>query len=149
MDEPGAETDRLELGAGALEGVRMAGELEGHGDVFQRRHGRHQMKILKDDADVVTAEQGQGVFVEGRNLDAGGGDGTRRRPFQPRHDQQQAGLARARGADDAEGLAGTDGEIDVVEDIDLAGVACQPEVHAVEVYGRVHHPVVFCHRGPG
>ena len=79
MDEPGAETDAFELDAGALKGVGGASEFEGHGDVFQCRHGRHQMKILKDDADVVAAEEGQRVLVEGCYLGAGGGDGTGRR----------------------------------------------------------------------
>ena len=107
------------------------------------------MKILKDDADVVAAEEGQRVLVEGCYLGAGGGDGTGRRPFQSCHDQQQTGLAGARGADDAEGLARADGEINIAEDVDLAGGACQPEVHADEVYGRVRRPVVFGHWGPG
>ena len=55
VHEPGAEADRFELDAGALKGVGGAGKFEGHGDVLQRRHGRHQMEILEDDADVVAA----------------------------------------------------------------------------------------------
>ena len=50
--------------AGDLEGVADIGELERHGDVFERRHVGDQMEGLEDDADVAAAEFRDMVFAE-------------------------------------------------------------------------------------
>ena len=63
-----AQTDRLEPFAGLVESVDPAGQLKRNGDVFQRRHRRHQMEVLKHDADLITSEQGQGVFGQASQL---------------------------------------------------------------------------------
>src|SRR5438067_1862264 len=60
-----AESDGRQLLRRPLGRVRIAGELQRHGDVFQRRHGRDQMKRLEHDADLAAAEAGQRNRVEG------------------------------------------------------------------------------------
>ena len=57
------QADRFQLSLGALKRIVAGGKFQGHGDVFQRRHGRDQMEILKHDADIVAAKQRQSVFV--------------------------------------------------------------------------------------
>ena len=59
-----------QLGLGALEGVGGAGELERQGDVLERRHGRHEVEGLEDDADAPAAKAGERVLVEAREIGA-------------------------------------------------------------------------------
>jgi acyl-CoA thioesterase I len=121
------------------------GELKGQGDVLQRRHGGDQMKVLKDDAHMVAAKERQAVFVQGRDVGAGGADGARRRSFQTGNDQQKAGLARTRRTDYAKGLARPDDQVDATQDVDLAGRTCQPEVNVVQLYGGALSPGTAIH----
>ena len=90
-----AEPDRLQLLGCALVGIGIAGELERHGDVLQRRHGRDQMEGLEDDADLAAAEAGQRVLVEGIERRAVDHHLSAIRTLQPRHHHQQRGFARA------------------------------------------------------
>ena len=58
------EADLVEQRAGRLEGVGLAGELQRQGHVLQRRHGRHEVERLEDDADVGAAHERQRVLAE-------------------------------------------------------------------------------------
>ena len=49
-----------------VEGIGLAGELQRQRDVLERRHGRHQMERLEDDADVGAAHERQLVLARGR-----------------------------------------------------------------------------------
>ena len=64
---PGAlgQSDRGEFAFGDRLRVRDAGELERHGDVLERRHGRDQMEGLKDDPDIAAAKTREPVLIEG------------------------------------------------------------------------------------
>ena len=101
-----AEPDRGKFLRRALRRVGIAGELERHGDILQRRHGRDQMKRLEDDADLAAAEARQRVLVEGIERRAVDHHLSAIRTLQPRHHHQQRGFARARRADQADRLTG-------------------------------------------
>ena len=53
----------LQLGLRPVKGVARAGQLQRSGDVFERGHGRDQMKALEDDAHMGAAKAGQRVLV--------------------------------------------------------------------------------------
>jgi hypothetical protein len=71
MGEAVAEADRLELGRGDAEGVRLARQLERHRHVFVRGHGRQQVEGLEDDADPPLPRPRQPVLVELGEVRAG------------------------------------------------------------------------------
>ena len=95
MRQAVAETDRLEAGAGAVEGVAAARKFERHGDVFERRHGRHQVKGLEDDADLVAAEQGESILVQSSQVAAGDPHAAAGRAFEPADDHHHRGFSGA------------------------------------------------------
>ena len=90
-----AEPDGRQFLRRALRCVGIAGELQRHRDVFQRRHGRDQMKRLEHDADLAAAEAGQRVLVEGIERRAVDHHLSAVRTLQPRHHHQQGRFARA------------------------------------------------------
>ena len=90
-----AKPDRCQLLRGAISRVGIAGEFQRHRDVFQRRHGRDQVKRLEHDADLAAAEAGQRVLVEGIERRAVDHHLSAIGAFQPRHHHQQGGFARA------------------------------------------------------
>ena len=63
-DQAAGQPDGGEFALGAGKRVARAGELERHGDVLQRRHGRNQVEALKNDADVLAAEARESILVE-------------------------------------------------------------------------------------
>src|SRR6516165_8808733 len=92
---------------GARKSVARAGKFERYRDVFQRRHGRYQMKSLKDDADVSAAKAGEIVLTELLQVLSGDDDRAAVRPLQTGHHHEQRRFARARRAEQAHGLAAT------------------------------------------
>ena len=121
-----AEADRLQCSRAALEGVAAPGELQRHGDVLQRRHGRDQMEGLEHDADVLAAEARQRVLVHAAQIVAGDAGP---RPLVGRSSPaitiSMVDLARPRRPDHAHRLARRDREIDAVQNVDRAGRARQ------------------------
>ena len=95
MMQPVLETDGSQFLCRALRRIGIAGQLQRHRDIFQRRHGRNQMKRLEHDADLTAAKARQRVLVEGiergaiyYHLSAVG-------TLQSRHHHQKRGLPRA------------------------------------------------------
>ena len=89
-----AEADLGQFLCGAPGSIGIAGEFERHRDIFQRRHGRDQVKRLEHDADLAAAKARQRVLVEG--IESGAVDhhlsaiGT----LQSRHHHQKRGFSR-------------------------------------------------------
>ena len=90
-----AEADRGQFLRGAFCGVGIAGELQRHRDVLQRRHGRDQVERLEDDADLPAAETREIVLVEGIERGAIDHHLSAVRTLQTRHHHQQGRLPRA------------------------------------------------------
>ena len=133
-----AQADGGKFFGGAVEGVAPPGEFQCHGDVFQRRHGRDQVEVLEHDAQGVASEPGQAVFVQDRQVVAGDGDLAARRLFQAAQNHQQRRLARPGGADNAQGFARPDGQINAFKDIDLTGFALQGKAQVARPYRGRH-----------
>ena len=93
--QPVAETDRRQFLRRALRRVGIAGQFERHRDIFQRRHGRDQMKRLEHDADLAAAKARQRVLVEGIERGAVDHHFSAVGTLQSRHDHQQGGFPRA------------------------------------------------------
>src|ERR1700693_2899777 len=66
-----AKTDRCQFLRRAPRRIGIAGQLQRHGDIFQRRHGWNQMKRLEYDADLTAAKARQRILVEGIQRGAG------------------------------------------------------------------------------
>src|SRR5437867_4286699 len=64
MSQAVVEADRCEALSRSIERIAAAGELEREGDVFERRHRRHQVKGLEHDPYVIAAEAGDRILVE-------------------------------------------------------------------------------------
>ncbi len=103
-----AEADLRQAFLGPLEGVVAPGELQRHGDVLQRRHGRDQVEVLEHHADPVAPEARQRVLAHPGELDAVDGDGAAGRALQARDQHHHGGLTGAGGPDNAQHLAGPD-----------------------------------------
>ena len=130
--EPLGEPDRGELALGARISVAHAGEFERHGDVFQRRHGRDQVKRLKHDADIAAAKARQRVLVEPAEVRAGHHDRAGVGALEAGHHHQQRRFARARRTDQADRLAAPYIQVDVLEDMDAGRAAAERQIDAAE-----------------
>ena len=108
--------------------VRDAGEFQGNRDVLQRRHGRNQMKRLEDDADMAAAKARQRVLVEGIERCAVDHHLSAVRTFQSRHYHQQRGFSRARRADQADRLARSHPQADILQDMNARSAGAEREV---------------------
>ena len=88
------EADLRQFRRGAPRSIGVAGEFERDRDIFQRRHGRDQVKRLEHDADLAAAKARQRVLIEG--IESGAVDhhlsaiGT----LQSRHHHQKRGFSR-------------------------------------------------------
>src|SRR3546814_8938062 len=100
--------DRFQAGRGTLESIGAAGELQRDGDVLQRRHGRHQVEVLKHDSDGIAPEPGEGILVETGEAGAADMDLAFARTLPAGNDHHHRGFAGARGAYHAARLAGLD-----------------------------------------
>ena len=112
VGEAVAEAYGFERLGGAVGGVAGAGQLHGNADVFQGCHGGDEMEGLEHDAHGAAAEPGQGVFVETGDVLAGDVDLAAGDGFEAGEDHEEAGFAGAAGADDADGFALGDFEVD-------------------------------------
>ena len=107
---PLGEADRSELARSAFERVAFSGEFQRNRDVFERRHRRDQVKRLKDDADIASAEEREPVLVELIELGAGDCHRPGIGALESGEHHEQGRLARARGADQTDGLAAPDAQ---------------------------------------
>ena len=98
------QADFAEQSARRLEGVGLAGKFQRQGDVLERRHGRHEMERLEDDADVAPRTSASSSSPRPPKSWPANADGAGGGPLQPGDDHQQRGLARAARADDGDGL---------------------------------------------
>jgi hypothetical protein len=136
MVQPVTEPDRLQFDPRAGEGIGAAGEFQRNGDILERRHRRHQMKGLEDDADIVAAKQRQRVFVHAGEIRIADTHGAARRAFQAGDDHDHGRLAGAGGADHAEAFAFVDGQIDAAQDLHRAGRARQRQMNIMQLDER-------------
>ena len=135
MHQPVAEPDRLQVRARPLHGIAGAGKLQRQGNIFERRHRRHQMEILKHDADVAAAKAGQLVLAEAGYVGPGDGERSRSRPFQTRDQHQKRGLPGTGGADQSHRFPGCDLKVQSTENVDLARRTRQLELYIFEDNG--------------
>ena len=89
MAQPAAKPDGHQFALGTRQSVARAGEFERHGDIFQRRHGRDEMKGLEDDADIPAAKTRKFVLVSLCRFLAGNDDRAGIGPLQPGHHHEQ------------------------------------------------------------
>jgi hypothetical protein len=89
-----AEPDGVQFLRRARRRIGIAGKLQRHRDVFQRRHGRDQMERLEHDADLAATEAGERVLVEGIERRAVDHHLSAVWTLQPRHHHQQGRLPR-------------------------------------------------------
>ncbi len=81
MSEASFEADRDERRSGAIEGLTVAGQFEGKGNVFDGGHRRHEVEVLENDADMIATESGKFVLAQRADLKAGSVDGAGSRPL--------------------------------------------------------------------
>jgi acyl-CoA thioesterase I len=113
-----SETDRFQTLLGGGESVAASAEFERQRHILERRHGRNQVKGLKDDADPSTPEPGDRVLVKKPEIVAVEPHASGARPLEATDYHHQGGFARARRTDQADGLAGGDLERDAAQDVD-------------------------------
>ncbi len=87
------------------------GHLQRQRGVVERAQAGQQVEALEDDADAVAPQVGQAVGVERGEVDAVDADAAGGRPLEPRQQQQQRGLARARRPGDGHARAGGDAQV--------------------------------------
>src|SRR5690606_21783068 len=134
---------RGQLARRDTERVGMPGKLQRHGDVFERRHVRDQVKRLEDDADIAAAEGGDLVLAAvveplARDPDLAGID-----PLQPRNHHQQRRLAGAGRPDDAGCFAARNLEADALEHMDRRGTFAQCERYVLQADGGFFHEAMI------
>src|SRR6185437_4463475 len=128
--EPAAETDLGELRPCALSRVASAGEFERRRHIFERSHGRDQVKGLEHDADAPPAKPRERVLVHAPELHPVDLDLAFVRPLEAGHDHEQRRFARAGGADDSRRLALADCQRDVAQDMHARRAAAETEIDA-------------------
>ena len=95
--------------------VAPAAEFQRQHDVLDRRERGNKMKRLKHKPDMLAANGRAAVFVEFGEIDARDQHAAGARRIESREQRQQRGLARARGADDGQGFAGSHTEAHIGE----------------------------------
>ena len=119
------ETDGRQFGGGARECVLQPRQFQRRCDIFEGRHGRDQMKRLKDDADPGAAKFRQRVLAQAVQRNAVDCYRTAIGAFEARHRHQQGRFSRTRGADKPDGLAARDGEAYIAQNMDARRAAAQ------------------------
>jgi len=142
-----AEPDIAQFGLGPAEGVDMPGQLERQSHVLARRHGRHEMEGLEDDADMPTAEDGEPILVERAQILAGDLDEAGIGAFQPGHGHEQSRFSGAGRADEAGRLAIGQRHRNALEDMDAGGAASQTQMDILQLDRRggllAHHAMIL------
>ena len=134
VGEAAGQADVVEPGARDLERVDAARELERDGHVLQRRHRRDEVERLEHDADMAAAEQCQLVLAHRRQLVAGDLDAAVRGPLDPGQNRHHRRLARSRGSDQADRLAGLQRQAGAPQDVDGAGRAFQSQADVFRLH---------------
>ena len=136
--EPFAETDRFQFGFRFGERVARAGQFQRHGDILQRRHGRDEMKRLKDDPNMIAAEAREFILPHLGDVRARDGDAALRGRFQSRGDHKKRGLAGTGWAEKGDGLAGRHAERHAGQNVHRPGGAGQRESYVLQIDGGGH-----------
>src|SRR5207248_1570900 len=87
----------------------------GEEDVFESRTLGKQVMVLEDEADVVGAEMGEGGGFERERIGAVEGNLSGCRRVECAENVEESRFPRAAGAEDGEGIAGTEGEVDAAQ----------------------------------
>ncbi len=129
MREPVTEPHEFQFFLGAVKGVSTTGKLKRDRHILKRRHGGNEMKGLKDNADMCTAELCKTIFIElgevfARHIDRAGAW-----PLKSGKHHEQCRFARARRTDKARSTPAADGKINPAQDIDRTCLAGQGEHH--------------------
>ena len=146
MRQPLRKPDAGKLRRRAFMGVADAGQFQRHRDIFQRGHGRDQMKGLKHDADIAAAKSRQRVFAQVGEVLAGDLDGAGIGAFEAGEHHQQGRLAGARGADQADRLAFADIEVDILEDMNACRALSERKIDPGQRNRRAVCKVLLLHR---
>src|SRR5690606_31930011 len=86
-----------------------------HGDVFRGGQGGKQVVVLKDEADVTVAKDGEGSAASLRHLAAGDRHAALGRPVEEAEDGKERRFAATRRAYQSDALAGRNVEVDAGE----------------------------------
>jgi hypothetical protein len=118
--EPRAEADAVEEFAGAVRGAGaedaiFGGEC-GDEDVFEDGALGQKMVTLEDEADLAVAKVSEGEVVESGEVLAIKADGAGGGAVEGADDVEEGAFAGTGWADDGEGIAGREGEVDAVQD---------------------------------
>jgi acyl-CoA thioesterase-1 len=96
-------------------------QLERQHHVLERVQVAEQLEALEHEAELLGADRGTRVLVDGEQVDAGQAHRAFARRIEPGDDRQQRALARSRRADDRHRALRHQGEFDVVENRQGAG----------------------------
>lgn len=118
MAKPMSEADRRKFAGGPFERLFMTGKLQRHGDIFQCRHRRQQMKCLKDDADMTAPRSGQRVLVELSEIGTRDDDIASARAFKAREHRHQRRLSRAGCSEHSHAFSSLDIEVQTLQYFD-------------------------------
>ena len=123
--------------------IRMAGQLQRHGHIFQRRHVGDEVERLEHDADRPAAKGGHGVLrqlVGPLSCDPhlAGID-----PFQARHHHQQCGLARPGWPHDRRRMATFHLQGYTSQDLNGGRALAKPQGHVFQFNDVCFHRVGF------
>src|SRR5690606_1366975 len=86
-----------------------------HGDVFRGGQGGKQVVVLKDEADVTVAKDGEGPAASLRHLAAGDRHAALGRPVEEAEDRKERRFAATRRAYQSDALTGRNVEVDAGE----------------------------------
>ena len=125
-----------QLALGAVEGVRHAHQFQRHRDIFQRRHGRDQVKRLEHDADLAAAKARQRVLAHVRDVGAGNADAPRVSFLRPAATISSDDFPEPDGPVSATVSPCRDGERDAGEDVDRSRQAFQGQAYVLKLEGR-------------
>src|SRR5690625_1973954 len=89
------QRDLLQHLGRARKGVAAPGELEGNGDILQGRHRRDEVKILKDDADMIAPKGRQLILIHVIKISTSHPHEPAGHALQARDNHKHRGLARA------------------------------------------------------
>ncbi len=137
VEKPGAEADGPELRLGPREGVGLPRELQRHGDVFERRHGRNKLERLEHHAYFFPTEASERVLGHRAEVAAVDPDDAPVGALQSGEGHEERGFARPGRPQQTDRLAGGYLQAHAFENMDPRGAVAQGEVDIREFDDRL------------
>ena len=139
MMKPRAKTHPFQKLARAVIGIVLPQKFQNKRRVFKRRHGRNQMKSLKDDSDIPAPKDRARVLREFGKILTQSPHRAAIRDLQACREHQKRAFSRSRRPHNRNRFSRSDAQSHPLQNMNLAPNAGQAEMHIIKLQNRFRH----------